>query len=122
VNQTEWEVNTLEDIEHQSCLTMISQTTTPQLPKEKRPRKDVSPSVTKVSAEDFQVYKKRPKATHTTDKTREKETHSTIVAEGDHSSPFSSSHPMMSTSSSKKQTDTTVITQPPPESIKLRIF
>jgi hypothetical protein len=53
VNQTEWEVNTLEDIEQQSPLAMISQTTTPQVPKEKIPRKDVSPSVTEVSAEDF---------------------------------------------------------------------
>jgi hypothetical protein len=46
VNQTEWEVNTLEDTEQQSPLTMISQTTTPQVPKEKRPRKDTSPSAT----------------------------------------------------------------------------
>jgi hypothetical protein len=122
VNQTEWEVNTLEDTEQQSHLTMISQTTTPQVPKEKRPRKDVSPSVTEVSTEDFQVYKKRPKATHTTDRTGEEETHSTTVVEGEHSSPFSSSHQMMSTSSSKKQTDTTVITQPPPGSVKLSIF
>jgi hypothetical protein len=29
MNQTEWEVNTLEDTEQQSPLTMISQTTTP---------------------------------------------------------------------------------------------
>jgi hypothetical protein len=101
---------------------MISQTTTPQVPKEKIPRKDVSPSVTEVSTEDFQVYKKRPKATHTTDRTGEEETHSTTVAEGEHSSPFSRSHQMMSTSSSKKQTDTTVITQPPPGSVKLSIF
>jgi hypothetical protein len=101
---------------------MISQTTTPQEPKEKIPRKDVSPSVTEVSTEDLQVYKKTPKATHTTDKTGEEDTHSTTVAKGEHSSPFSRSHKMMSTSSSKKQTDTTVITQPPPGSVKMSIF
>jgi hypothetical protein len=48
VNQTEWEVNTLEDIEPQPTPSFISQTTTPQEPKEKRLRKDVSPSVTEV--------------------------------------------------------------------------
>jgi hypothetical protein len=99
--------------EQQSPPAIISQTTTPQIPKEKIPRKDVSPSVTEVSAEDFQVYKKRPKTTHTTDRSGEEETQSTTVVEGEHSSPFSSNHQMMSTSSSKKQTDTTVITQPP---------
>jgi hypothetical protein len=61
MNQSEWEVNTLEEAEQQSPPTIISQTTTPQVPKEKRPRKDISPSITEVSAEDFQVYKKRPK-------------------------------------------------------------
>ena len=50
VNQIEWEVNSLEEIEQQSHLTMISQTTTPQVPKEKRPRKDASPSFTEVLA------------------------------------------------------------------------
>jgi hypothetical protein len=75
-----------------------------------------------VSAEDFQVYKKRPKTAHTTDRSGEEETQSTTVAEGEHSSPFSRSHQMMSTSSSKKQTVTTVITQPPPGSAKLSIF
>jgi hypothetical protein len=102
MNQTEWEVNTLEEVEQQSPSVIISQTTTPQIPKEKRPRKDASPSVTEVSAEDFQVYKKRPKTTHTTDRSGEEETQSTTVVEGENSSPFSSSHQMMSTSSSKK--------------------
>jgi hypothetical protein len=53
VNQTEWEVNTLEDIEQQSPTTFISQTTTLHMPKEKIPRKDTSPSVTEVSVEYF---------------------------------------------------------------------
>jgi hypothetical protein len=97
LNQTEWEVNTLEDIEQQSPLAMISQTTTPQVPKEKRPRKDVSPSVTEVSAEDFQVYTKRPKTTHTTHRSGEEETQSTKVVEGERSPLLSTSHQMMST-------------------------
>jgi hypothetical protein len=49
MNQTEWEVNTLEDTEPQFPPAVISQTTTPQVPKEKRPRKDDLPSVTEVS-------------------------------------------------------------------------
>jgi hypothetical protein len=88
MNQTEWEVNTLEDTEQQSPPAIFSQTTTPQIPKEKRPRKDASPSITEVSAEDFQVYKKRPKTSHTTDRSGEEETQSTTVVEGEHS-PFS---------------------------------
>jgi hypothetical protein len=74
VNQTEWEVNTLEDTEQQSPLTMISQTTTPHVPKEKRTRKEVSPSVIELSTEDFQVYTKRRKTTHATHRSGEEET------------------------------------------------
>jgi len=44
------------------------------VPKEKRPRKDASPSVIAVSIEDFQGYSKRPKTTHTTHKSGEEET------------------------------------------------
>ena len=51
VNQTEWEANTLVDTERQESPSVsFSQTTTPQIPKEKRPRKDSSPSITEVSA------------------------------------------------------------------------
>jgi hypothetical protein len=122
MNQTEWEVNTLEDAEQQSPPTIFSQTTTPHIPKEKRPRKDASPSITEVSTEDFQVYKKRPKTSHTTDRSREEETQSTTVVEGEHSPLFSSNQQMMSTSSSKKKTDTTLTTQPSQGSAKLSIF
>jgi hypothetical protein len=52
VNQTKWEVNTLVDIELQESLSVsISPTATSQIPKEKRPRKDDSPSITEVSTE-----------------------------------------------------------------------
>jgi hypothetical protein len=122
VNQMEWEANTLEEVEQQSPPIIISQTTTPQVPKEKRPRKDISPSVTEVSAEDFQVHTKRPKASHTTDTTGEKETQSTTTTKGDHSPLVSSNQQIMSTSSSKKQTDTSLINQPNQGGAKLSIF
>jgi hypothetical protein len=122
MNQTEWEVNTLEDSEQQPPSASVSQTITPQVPAEKRTRKDVSSSVTEVSAEDFQVYKKRPKTSHTTDRSGEEETQSTTVVEGEHSPLFSSSQQMMSTSSSKKQTYTTLTSQPSQGSAKLSIF
>ena len=67
MNQTEWEANTLVDTEQQESPSItISETTTPQVPKEKILRKDASPSVTEVSMEDFKEYSKRPKITHTT--------------------------------------------------------
>jgi hypothetical protein len=122
VNEKEWEVNNLEDIEQQSLLTMIPQTNTPQVPKEKRPRKDSSPSVTELSAEDFQVYTKRPKSSHTTDTTGEKETQSTIVIKGDRSPLVSRNQQILSTHSSKKQTDTSLINQPNQGGAKLSIF
>jgi hypothetical protein len=115
-------VNTLEEVEQQSPPIIISQTTTPQVPKEKRPRKDISPSVTEVSAEDFQGYTKRPKSSHTTDTTGEKETQSTTAMKGDHSPLISSNQQIMSTSSSKKQTDTSLISQPNQGGAKLSIF
>jgi hypothetical protein len=55
MNQTKWEMNTLEDLEQQPPSASVSKTSTPQVPVEKRPRKEVSPSVTEVSAEDFWV-------------------------------------------------------------------
>ena len=50
MNQIEWEENTLIEIEQQPSPTIISQTITPHVPLEKRPRKEVSPLVTYVSA------------------------------------------------------------------------
>jgi hypothetical protein len=79
MNQIEWEVNTLEDAEQQSPLDILSQTTTPQIPKEKK-----------------------PKTSHTNDRSREEETWSTTVVEGEHSPLFLGNKKMMSTSSSKK--------------------
>jgi hypothetical protein len=85
VNQTEWEENTLADTEQQGSLSVtISQKTTLHVPKEKIPRKDASPSVTEVSTEDFQVYSKRPKITHTTHMSDEEEPQSAKVVEEKH--------------------------------------
>jgi hypothetical protein len=91
MNQIEWEENTLIDTQQQSSLANISHTSTPQVQAEKRARKEVSPSVTKVSAEDFQVYRKRTKTSHTPDRSRGEETQSTIFMEGQQSSLFSDS-------------------------------
>jgi hypothetical protein len=52
-NQTEWEPNTLVEVEQQDPPATVSQTTMPQVPKEKRPRQDLSPPVTEVSSEEF---------------------------------------------------------------------
>jgi hypothetical protein len=92
----------LLDTEKQPSPPNISHTITPQVQLEKRARKEISPSVTELSAEDFQVYKKRTKASHTPDMSKEEETQSTIVMEGPHSSVVSGSQHIVSTSSSKK--------------------
>jgi hypothetical protein len=65
MNQTDWQENTLLEIEEQPPLITASHTSTPQIQIEKRSRKEVSPSITKVSTEDFQVYRKTTKTSHT---------------------------------------------------------
>jgi hypothetical protein len=52
-HQTVWEPNTLVEVEQQDPPTNVSQTTMPQVPKEKRPRQDLSSPVTEVSSEEF---------------------------------------------------------------------
>jgi hypothetical protein len=52
-NQKAWEPNTLIEVEQQDPPATVSQTTTPQVPKEKRLRQDLSPPVTEVSSEEF---------------------------------------------------------------------
>jgi hypothetical protein len=82
VNQTEWETNTLVDTEPQeSTLVSFSLTSTPKVPKEKRPRKDDSASISEVSIEDFQVHIKKPKTTHATHMSSEEGAYSAIVIE-----------------------------------------
>jgi hypothetical protein len=122
MNQTDWQENTLLETEEQPSPANISHTSTPQVTTEKRARKEVSPSVTEVSAEDFQVYRKRTKTSHTPDRFREGETQSTIVMEGPHSSTFSGSQHIVSTSSSKKQADTTLSAESSQEPTRSSIF
>jgi hypothetical protein len=89
---------------------------------EKRARKEVSPSVTKVSVEDFQVYKKRAKTSHTPDLLKEGEMQSTIVMEGLHYSSFLDSQFIVSTYSSKPKKYTTLSVESSHDQIESNIF
>jgi hypothetical protein len=73
--------------------------------------KEVSPSITEVSDEDFQVYRNRTKTSHTPERLREEETQSDIVMEGPNSSFISGSQHVVSTSLSKKKKDTTLLAE-----------
>jgi hypothetical protein len=75
MNQTEWELNTLDEIEQQDPSVTISQSTTPQAPN--------SPSVTEVSAEFFQLHTKRPKSSHETDTAGKRGAQFTMNMKGD---------------------------------------
>jgi hypothetical protein len=122
VNQMEWEPNTLVEIEQQDPSVIISQMTTPQVPKEKGPRKDSSPPITDVSAEDFQLHTKRPKTSHTPDTAGEKEIKSTATMKDDRSLLISSSKQIISTFFPNKTTDTPPVKQPSKAGPKLSIF
>jgi hypothetical protein len=84
-NQTEWEPDTLEDVEpvvreeQQGPSTSALPATTPQVLKEKRPRQESPPPVTEVSMEEFQTHSKKPKITSTIDTTVEATTLTTTV-------------------------------------------
>jgi hypothetical protein len=71
--QTKWQENTLLETEEQPPPVTASHINTPQIQTKKRARKEVSPSVTEVSGEDFQVHKKRAKTSHTPDLLKEGE-------------------------------------------------
>jgi hypothetical protein len=110
MNQAEWEENTLQEEEEQPMSMTTSQTITPQRKAEKISRNEDSPSVTEVSTDDFQVYRKRTKTIHTTGFLKEGEMQSTIVLEGPHSSAQSDSLFVGSPSSptSQRNPDTTL--------------
>jgi hypothetical protein len=55
------------ETEKQLSLVTTSHTNTPQIQTEKRSRKEVSPLVIEVLAEEFQFIQKRTKTSHTTD-------------------------------------------------------
>jgi hypothetical protein len=66
-NQIVWVPDTLVkmeqqvEVEQQVPSMSVPPTTTPQVPKEKRPRQESSPPVTEVSSKEFQMHTKRPK-------------------------------------------------------------
>jgi hypothetical protein len=70
-NQTEWEPDTLEDVEpvvreeQQGPSSSALPATTPQVLKEKRPRQESSSPVIEVSIEEFQIHSKKPKTMST---------------------------------------------------------
>jgi len=97
MNQTDWQENTLLETKEEPPLVTTSHTSTPQVQTKKRARKEASPSVIDVSTEDFQVYRKRPKTSHTPYMLREGETQSTIVMEGPYSSTLSGIEHIVST-------------------------
>jgi hypothetical protein len=78
-NQTVWVPDTLVEVEQQVPLTTVPPTSTPQVPKEKRPRQESSSPITKVSSEEFQLHTKRPKTTTIPCPTREIEVPPTTV-------------------------------------------
>jgi hypothetical protein len=84
-NQTEWEPDTLEDVEpvvrteQQGPSTSALPASTPQTLKEKRPRQESSPPVTEVSTEEFQIHSKKLKTSSTVGTTAEATTVTTTV-------------------------------------------
>jgi hypothetical protein len=82
MNQTEWQEKTLLETKEQPAPVPASHNNTPQMKTKNRARNEVSPSVTEVSAEDFQVYRKRAKTSHAPDFLKEGEMQSIIVMEG----------------------------------------
>jgi hypothetical protein len=57
----------------------VPPTTTPQVPKERRPRQESSPPVTEVSSEEFQMHTKKPKTVSMPGATVEQEVSTTTV-------------------------------------------
>jgi hypothetical protein len=121
-NQTVWEPNTLVEVEQQDPQATLSQTTMPQVLKEKTSRQDLSPPITEVSSEEFQKHTKRPKTVASPGPTGEKEALSTTVTKVG-IPPFGLSlHKVITPAFSKKSTDSPLNTQPGKVGPKLRIF
>jgi hypothetical protein len=94
----------------------------PQVPKEKRPRQDLSPPIMEVSPEEFQLHTKRSKTMPVPHPTREKEAPSTTVIKVDRP-PFSSSlHKVITSAVPEKSIDSPLTTQQGKVGPKLSIF
>jgi hypothetical protein len=121
-NQTLWVPNTLVKVEQQVPPTNVPPMTMPQVPKEKRPRQDLSPPVTEVSSEEFQLHTKRPKTIPVPGPTGEKEAPPTTMTKSV-IPPFGSSlHKDITPVVPKKSTDSPLDTQPGKTGPKLSIF
>jgi hypothetical protein len=112
----------LVEAEQQDPLATVSQTTTPQVPKEKRPRQDLSPPVTEVSSEEFQLHTKRPKTISAPSPTGEKEAPSTTVTKVDRPPLSASLQHIITSALPKKSTDSPSTTQLGKVGPKLSIF
>jgi hypothetical protein len=121
-NQTIWVLDTLVEVEKQVPLTSVPPTTTPQVPKKKRPRKDSSSPVKEVSSEEFQLHTKRPKTVSVPGQTEEKETPPTTVTKSVIPSFGSSIFKDITPSLPKKSTYSLVDTQQGKTGPKLSIF
>jgi hypothetical protein len=94
----------------------------PQVPKEKRPRQDLSPPVTEVSSEEFQLHTKRPKTSSVPGPKGEKEALPTTMTKSV-IPPFSSSlYKDITPALPKKSTNSPLDTQPGKTGPKLSIF
>jgi hypothetical protein len=121
-NQTEWEPNTFVEAEQQDPSGTVSQTTTPQVLKEKRPRQDLSPLIIEVSSEELQLHTKRLKASLSLDSIGEKEVPSTTVTNVDRLPLSASLEHIITLVLPKKSTDTPSTTQTGKIGPKLSIF
>jgi hypothetical protein len=100
----------------------VSQTTMPQVLKEKMPRQELSLPIMEVSSEEFQLHTKRPKTISVPGPIGEKEAPSTTVTKVD-MPPFGLSlHKVITSALLKKSTDSPLTTQPGKVGPKLSIF
>jgi hypothetical protein len=101
---------------------MVPPTTMPQVLKEKRPRQDLSPPVTEVSSEEFQLHTKRPKTISVPGPTGEKEAPPTTMTKSV-IPPFGLSlYKEITPALPKKSIDSPLDTQPGKTGPKLSIF
>jgi hypothetical protein len=82
----------------------------------------LSPPVTEVSSEEFQLHTKRSKTISAPDLTGEKEVSSTTVTKVDKTPLNASLHHIITSALPKKSTDTPSTTQPGKVGLKLSIF
>jgi hypothetical protein len=130
-NQTEWEPDTLVDVEPTVGVekkvpsTSAPPTATPQNPKEKRPRQESSSPVTEVSSEEFKMHTKKPRTVSMTGTIVEQQITTTTVATPGvkpTSLPFGSSQHKEIITSAIKSTDSPTDAPPSKTGPKLGIF